>query len=166
MIPATARPDPGLMRDERGVSVIEMAFLIPILAFMLLGMVDLANGYTRKMAVENAVNRAMEKVSVLPVQTDYSFIKTEITTALPSVTAATITVDPYAMCDTTKMPTFQSECGFRADGTAEEIQRYVRVRVAHRWTPMFNYGAFGHYLFKAGSDGKVPLNVETQLRVQ
>ncbi|HEX8622376.1 MAG TPA: TadE/TadG family type IV pilus assembly protein [Allosphingosinicella sp.] len=166
MIREAAPRHGGILRDERGVSVIEMAFLVPILAFMLLGMVDLANGYTRKMAVENAVNRAMEKVAVLPVQDDYTFIKTEITTALPSVTAASITVDPYSMCDTTKNATFKTECGFRADGTAQEIQRYVRVKVAHRWTPTFNYGAFGHYLFKAGSDGKVPLNVETQLRVQ
>ena len=155
-----------LLDDERGVSVIEMGFLAPILGFMMLGMVDLANGYTRKMAVENAVNRAMEKVAVLAVQDDYTFLKTEITTALPSVATSTVTVETYSKCDTTTMPTFKSECGFRGDGTPEEISRYVRVRVADRWKPMFNYGAFGHYLFKTGSDGKVPLSVDTQLRVQ
>jgi Flp pilus assembly protein TadG len=155
-----------LLDDERGVSVIEMGFLAPILGFMMLGMVDLANGYTRKMAVENAVNRAMEKVAVLAVQDDYTFLKTEITAALPSVATSTVTVDTYAKCDTTTMPTFKSECAFRANGTPEEISRYVRVRVADRWKPMFNYGAFGHYLFKTGSDGKVPLSVDTQLRVQ
>jgi Flp pilus assembly pilin Flp len=157
---------PSLLTDERGVSVIELGFLAPILAFMLLGMVDLANGYTRKMAIENAVNRAMEKAAVSAVQDDYAYLKTEITTAFPTVTASTVTVDAYSMCDTTKMPTFKSECGFRANGTPEEISRYVKVKVADRWKPMFNYGAFGHYLFKTGSDGKVPLNVETQLRVQ
>lgn len=156
----------SLLGDERGVSVIEFGFLAPILGFMLLGMVDLANGYTRKLAVENAVSRAMEKVAVMPVQDDYTFLKTEVATALPSVTASTITVDPYSMCDTTKMPAFKSECGFRANGTPEEISRYVKVKVADRWKPMFNYGMFGAYLFKTGSDGKVPLTVETQLRVQ
>jgi Flp pilus assembly pilin Flp len=159
-------PSAPLLRDERGVSVIEMGFLAPILAFMLLGMVDLANGYTRKMAVENAVARAMEKVAVLAVQDDYTFLKTEIAAAVPTVVASTITVDTYALCDTTKMPNFKSECGFRANGTPEQISRYVKVRVADRWKPMFNYGIGGAYLFRTGSDGKVPLTVETQLRVQ
>jgi Flp pilus assembly pilin Flp len=157
---------PSLLRDERGVSVIEFGFLVPILGFMLLGMVDLANGYTRKMAVENAVSRAMEKVAVLTVQDDYTFLKAEIANALPSVTASTITVEAYAMCDTTKMPTFKSECGLRADQTPEEISRYVRLRVDDRWTPMFNYGIAGYRLYETGTDGKVPLTVETQLRVQ
>jgi Flp pilus assembly pilin Flp len=160
------RPKPSLLGDERGVSVIELGFLAPILAFMMLGTVDLANGYTRKMRVETAVARAMEKAAVLTVQDDYTFLKTEVTTTLPTVTASTITVDAYAMCDTTKMPTFKSECAFRADGTPQEIQRYVKLKVADRWAPLFNYGAFGHYLYKTGSDGKVPLTVETQLRVQ
>jgi Flp pilus assembly pilin Flp len=157
---------PSLLRDERGVSVIEMGFLAPILGFMMLGMVDLANGYTRKMAVENAVARAMEKVAVLAVQDDYTFLKTEVTSAMPSVTASTITVEAYSLCDTTKMPTFKSECGFRADGTPEQISRYVKLKVADRWAPMFNYGIGGYRLYKAGTDGKVPLTVETQLRVQ
>ncbi|HEX8241084.1 MAG TPA: TadE/TadG family type IV pilus assembly protein [Allosphingosinicella sp.] len=163
---ATIPTKRSLLSDERGVSVIELGFLAPILGFMMLGMVDLANGYTRKMAVENAVNRAMEKVAVSAVQDDYTYLKTEITNALPSVATSTVTVEAYAMCDTTKMATFKSECGFRANGTPEEIRRYVRVNVADRWKPLFNYGAFGHYLFKTGTDGKVPLTVETQLRVQ
>jgi Flp pilus assembly protein TadG len=159
-------PKPALLGDERGVSVIELGFLAPILAFMMLGTVDLANGYTRKMRVETAVARAMEKAAVLSVQDDYTFLKTEVTTALPSVTASTVTVDAYTLCDTTKAATFKSECGFRVDGTPEEIQRYVKLKVADRWRPLFNYGAFGFYLYKTGSDGKVPLTVETQLRVQ
>jgi len=156
----------SLLRDERGVSVIEFGFLVPILGFMLLGMVDLANGYTRKMAVENAVARAMEKVSVLAVQDDYTFLKAEVVNAYSRVTASSVTVDAYSMCDTTRMPTFRSECGFRADGTPEEISRYVRLRVEDRWKPTFNWGVFGLRLYKTGTDGKVPLNVDTQLRVQ
>ncbi len=164
---AKAIPRPAsLLEDERAVSVIEFGFLAPILGFMLLGMVDLANGYTRKMAVENAVNRAMEKVAVLAVQDDYTFLKTEVATALPSIAASTITVDAYSMCDTTKMPTFKSECGFRGDGSPEQISRYVKLKVADRWKPMFNFGIQGYKLYQAGGDGKVPLTVETQLRVQ
>jgi TadE-like protein len=155
-----------LLADERGVSVIELGFLIPILAFMMLGMIDLANGYTHKMAVENAVARAMEKVAVSAVQDDYTYLKAEITAALPSVAAASVTVDPYSMCDTTKQTTFKSECGFRSDGTPEEISRYVRVKVDDRWQPMFNYGFAGKSIFNTGADGKVPVTVETQLRVQ
>jgi Flp pilus assembly pilin Flp len=166
MSPAAAIRRSRLLTDESGVSVIELGFLIPILAFMMLGMVDVANGYTHKMAVENAVARAMEKVAVSTVQDDYTYLKAEITAALPSVTASTVTVDAYSMCDTTKQATFKSECGFRSDGTPEEISRYVRVKVDDRWKPMFNYGFAGKSIYNTGTDGMVPVTVETQLRVQ
>jgi Flp pilus assembly protein TadG len=154
------------LRDERGVSVIEFAFLAPILCFMMLGMSDLARGYTRKMALEQAVHRALEKAAVGTVQTDYTFLKTEVKSALPDVVLGNITVDTWLMCDTTKMPTFQDVCGSRADGTPQEISRYVKLKVIDRWDPMFNYAALGRTLFKTGTDGKVQLSVDTSLRVQ
>lgn len=156
----------GCLRDERGVSVIELAFLAPILCFMMLGMSDLARGYTRKMALEQAVHRALEKAAVGTVQTDYTFLKTEVKNALPDVVLANVTVDTWLMCDTTKMPNFQDVCGARADGQPQEISRYVKLKVIDRWDPMFNYAALGRKLFKTGTDGKVQLSVDTSLRVQ
>ena len=154
------------LRDERGVSVIELAFLAPILCFMMLGMSDLARGYTRKMALEQAVHRALEKAAVGTVQTDYTFLKTEVRNTLPDVPLGNITVDTWLMCDTTKMPSFTDVCGYRGDGTPQEISRYVKLKVIDRWDPLFNYRSLGRSLFKTGSDGKVQLSVDTSLRVQ
>jgi Flp pilus assembly protein TadG len=155
----------SLLRDERGVSVIEFGFLMPVLAFMMLGISDLARGYSRKMALEQGVHRALEKASVGIVQTDYTFLKTEVRNALPDVPLSGIQVDTWVLCDTTRK-TFDQECGFRANGQPEEISRYVKVTVTERWEPMFSYGIFGAHIFNVGADGKVPLSVNTSLRVQ
>ena len=60
-----------LRGEERGASVIEFALFAPILGVMLMGVTDLAMGYSTKLRVEAAIFRALEKVQVGSYQTDY-----------------------------------------------------------------------------------------------
>ena len=48
--------------DQRGAAVIELALVAPILAVMIIGVVDMSNGYSRKLALEQGSQRAIEKV--------------------------------------------------------------------------------------------------------
>ncbi|WP_310467629.1 pilus assembly protein, partial [Sphingomonas sp.] len=52
---------PGIRRDERGASVVELALVAPFLAAMLIGMVDMSNGYSDKLQLEQAAQRSIEK---------------------------------------------------------------------------------------------------------
>ena len=155
-----------LLRDSRGVSVIEFGLLAPILAFVIMGIIDVAQAYSRKMAIEQAVDRALEKAAVGVVQTDYTFLKTEVKNALPDLATTGITVTTWMQCDTTTKSNFQDACGFRANGSAEETSRYVKITVVDRWEPNFSYGIAGYHIFTTGSDGKIQIKVETSLRVQ
>src|SRR3954466_177740 len=51
-----------LLKSERGAAVIELALVAPILALLTIGMVDLSNAYSRKLALEQGAQRAVEKI--------------------------------------------------------------------------------------------------------
>ena len=51
-----------LAQDDRGASIIELALVAPILASLLIGMVDLSRAYSHKLLLEQAAQRSIEKV--------------------------------------------------------------------------------------------------------
>jgi Flp pilus assembly protein TadG len=51
-----------LLRNERGAAVIEMALVAPVLALTVIGIVDMSNAYSRKLALEQGAQRAIEKI--------------------------------------------------------------------------------------------------------
>ena len=50
-----------LRNDKRGAAIIELGLAAPILATMLIGMVDLGRGYSMKLQLEQAAQRAIER---------------------------------------------------------------------------------------------------------
>jgi Flp pilus assembly protein TadG len=52
----------GLLADNRGAAVIEMALIAPVLALGVIGIVDVSNAYSRKLALEQGAQRAVEKI--------------------------------------------------------------------------------------------------------
>jgi Flp pilus assembly protein TadG len=51
-----------LLRNQRGAAVIEMAMVAPVLALGVIGIVDVSNAYSRKLALEQGAQRAVEKI--------------------------------------------------------------------------------------------------------
>src|SRR5438309_10581374 len=51
-----------LLGDTRGAAVIEMALVAPVLALGVIGIVDVSNAYSRKLALEQGAQRAVEKI--------------------------------------------------------------------------------------------------------
>ncbi len=52
----------AILRNERGAAMIEMALVAPVLALGVIGIVDMSNAYSRKLALEQAAQRAVEKI--------------------------------------------------------------------------------------------------------
>jgi Flp pilus assembly protein TadG len=51
-----------LLANDRGAAVIEMALVAPVLALGVIGIVDVSNAYSRKLALEQGAQRAVEKI--------------------------------------------------------------------------------------------------------
>ena len=52
----------SLRGDDRGAAIIELGIVAPILALITVGVVDMANGFATKLKLEQASQRAIEKI--------------------------------------------------------------------------------------------------------
>ena len=121
---------PSLARDERGTSLIEFGFLVPFLAVMAMGIIDLSRGIAERFGLQQAVNRSLELVQARPAvagatdtDVDYSFVRTEAASAA-GVPESQVTLTRWLECNGVTKTNVTDTC---ADG--EDTARYLRVRI-------------------------------------
>ena len=150
----------ALVRDSRGTSVIEFALLAPVLAVTFMGVTDVSMAYSRQLAIEQAAFRALEKVSVGTVQSDYEYLKEEAAAAdgPGGVLASHVTVTPRLECNQVTQLAFDGTCP-----NGEMISRYVQISIAYTYTPIFFEGPLAAI---GDANGKVALAATTSVRIQ
>lgn len=123
-----------LFADDRGASIVEMALAAPLLATMLVGMVDLSRGYSAKLQLEQAAQRTIERVQVSEFkETDKPSLKAEAEAA--AGTGSSATVDAWLECNGTRQGSYAATCS-----AGQIYARYVTVVVAQDYTPIFPIG--------------------------
>ena len=127
-----------LSQDEGGNSIIELALVAPVLATLLIGMVDLSRAYSSKLMLEQAAQRSIEKVQQYQASASTpTLLKAETVAAaqaagFTSTTAADVTVDFWLECNGTRAADYESSCP-----TGQTYGRWVSVDLKATFTPMF-----------------------------
>ncbi len=153
-----------LGRDQRGTTLIEMALVIPFLASLLIGMVDLSRGYSAKLKLEQAAHRSIEKaMNGRKDTTLFATLRTEAATAA-GVALSAVTVRYWLECDgvdqNTSAATMDADYG-RVCDDGETIARYVNVRINKNYAPLFSVRFAG-----SNADGSFTMRGEAGIRVQ
>jgi Flp pilus assembly protein TadG len=151
----------AVARDQRGAAIIELALVAPVFALMTIGIVDMSNAFSRKLALEQAAQRAVEKI-MQTTQTDTveGTLTTEAicqangtnddgTCKTSPITTNNVTVTWRRECTDasgTMTPApgspYASSADFDLDanacptGTAKEAE-YIQVALTDTYTPMF-----------------------------
>lgn len=167
------------MKSERGAAVIELALAAPVLAVMTIGMVDLSNAYSRKLALEQGAQRAVEKIMQT---TEEDTVENTLVNEVKCQVNGSTTTSGVTTCNTsatqTISVTWKRECtngsGTRSNapgspyatsadfdldanscpaGTTREAD-YIEVAVTDKYTPMFpirfaGFNGDGTYHFSA-----------------
>ena len=121
-----------LAKDEGGASIIELALVAPILATLLVGMVDLSRAYSHKLMLEQAAQRAIEKVQQYQSTTStYGTLQTEAAAAA-GVPATNVAIDYWLECDGTRAASYNSVCA-----SGQTYGRWVQVDITGTFTPIF-----------------------------
>jgi Flp pilus assembly protein TadG len=132
----------SLRSDERGAAIIELAMVAPFLALMTIGVVDLSNGFGRKLRLEQAAQRSIEKVMQTTGETTVEdTIATEAVCQYNGtdangacnpgpITTDNVTVTHRLECD--GVLTTDADC---AEGQQES--RWIQVQVEDDYTPLF-----------------------------
>lgn len=170
----------SLARDQRGAAIIELALIAPVFALMTIGIVDMSNAYSRKLALEQGAHRAIEKImqttedstveatlsaeaicQVNGTNSDGTCKSSPITAANVTITytlectAAGGTVTSQQSIDSVLFDTF--DC---APGTTPA--RYIQVGLTDKYTPMFpvTFAAFN------SGDGTYHITAVAGMRIQ
>ena len=162
------RPLFRLRDDQRGASLIELALAAPFMAGIVIGMTDLSRAYSMKLMLEQASQRAIEKVeNQRSVSTSYNTdLTTEATNAMTAAgysTGNTYTPDSWLECSSdgttwTRQSDFNGSCPNASDLTA----RYVSMRVSRDFVPMFSSRVWPG----ANADGTITVSGFAEVRMQ
>lgn len=158
---------PRLFRDELGASAIELALAAPILAAFVIGMTDMARGYSMKLMLEQASQRTIEQVEQQRsvAKTYNTAVTTEATAAMTAAgytTGNTITPDSWVECSSdgsswTRKTAFTDACD-----PNQMTSRYVKVTIARKFTPMFASRRWPG----ADANGDITVTGAAQVRIQ
>jgi Flp pilus assembly protein TadG len=155
----------ALFRDEAGTSIIEMALMMPVLATLLIGMVDLSRGYSAKLFLEQAAQRSIEKAMNGKKKTSLFDTLQAEAMAAADVSTSAVQIRYWLECNgvsqNTSTATMKSDYENKVCNNGETIARYVNVRIEKVFTPMFSTRFAG-----ARSDGTYLLDGEAGIRVQ
>lgn len=142
-----------LAADERGTSMVELGIIVPFLALLVAGIIDVSMGLSARFSLQQAVGRSLELVQASPPKAgeddsdiSYEYIKTEAAAA--AGTGSTVTLTRWRECNGVKKDDFKASC---ADG--EETARYIEINIKKNYV--------GTLFLKT-----VPMEAEGTVRVQ
>jgi len=150
--------------DQHGTAVLELGLAIPIVFVLLLGLIDIARGYSIKLQLEQVAQRAIERV--MNGQADRSIlaaVKAEAATAA-DVPDTNVTTSAWLECRTgTGSPTFYY---YPADqdqscSSSQIGRRYIRVNISKTFSPIFDFRWAG-----TNADGTYTIQGATSVRTQ
>jgi Flp pilus assembly protein TadG len=131
-----------LRRDQGGTALIEFAFVAPVLALLTVGVVDMSNAFGRKLMLEQAAQRSIEKVmqttGVLTVEEtiaqeavcQYNGTNSNGTCKTAPITTANVAVVHRLECN--GVLTTNPDCA-----AGETESRWIQVTVWDDYEPMF-----------------------------
>lgn len=147
-----------LCRDARGNSAIELALAAPLVASIFIGMVDISRAVTKKMTLEQAAQRAVEKAQATDYKSsDSSTLQADAQAAAGTGSSATVTAWLECNHDGVQLDFDSGSCG-----TGVPYARYVKVKVSSTYTPLFGTKFFPG----ANANGSVNVAGQATLRVQ
>lgn len=170
-----------LSRDDKGAAIIELALVAPVFALLTVGVIDMTNAFNRKLALEQGVQRAIEKImQTTQDQTVEDTLKTEVQCQVNGVQADKVTCNtaPVALSDVTV--TWRLECMDAAGNITSQSTTvaatydaftcaagstaagYLQVKVDNKFTPMFPL----HFASFNTSDGTYHISATAGMRTK
>ena len=148
-----------LRNDQRGTAVLELALAAPILAVLIMGTADIGSAFSRKLALEQGAQRAVEMVMQT---TELANVQDAIASEVEiqaDVAAEQVIVTFPRYCDDRLMADVERDENGFAEGepceSTETEAHYILVEVTDEYAPLFpalGMGtklANGNYLVRA-----------------
>jgi Flp pilus assembly protein TadG len=118
------------LRDDRGAVIVELAIVAPMIALLTVGIVDMSNGFSRKLKIEQAAQRSIEKIMNTSASDTIENTLAAEAADQADVPLDNVTVTYRLECD--GVVTDAEECG-----EDQQSSQWISVRVTDKYEPMF-----------------------------
>jgi Flp pilus assembly protein TadG len=140
-----------------GVAVVETALIAPVLAIVIVGVIDTAGYGAAKLESQQAVNRGLEMAMMGGPSLSTSEIQNQTATQA-GVSTSQVTVTQILECSGTTT-SWSSSCA-----TGQETARYIQIQISTTYTPLFALGSLAKLY--GNSDGIIPISTSQVIRIQ
>ena len=149
------------VRDERGVSAVELGVSLPILVMLTVGAVDVSNLVSARLDLEQAAQRTTDlALASHPKSSDGAYLLAEAAAASGQPTR-NIAVEIFLECDGEREASYAATC----DDT-EERARFASVTISTDYEPIFNYRALGPLFGRHMIDSSIRITGDSVVRFQ
>lgn len=122
----------AIRKDQTGTAFMELAFVVPILVLLTLAASDIAMGFSAKLKLQTAAERAAEMATSGGLSSAaYQNLQADAADAA-GVPASNVTVTSTLQCDGVEQSSTSNICP-----TGQQISRYVRIDISGTYQPMF-----------------------------
>lgn len=150
-----------LLTSQRGTSAIEFAFVAPLLALLLLGLIDIALAVSTKLELKQAAIRSIELASLKGTSSGtFNYLIQEAATASGRPTSD-VTVDSWLECSHVRQASYSGECL-----SSDQVARYVSVTINGTYDPIFDYGPLAALYGGQGLGDQLAMSGTAAVRVQ
>jgi Flp pilus assembly protein TadG len=146
-------------RCERGVSVVELAMVLPFLLMLVLGTADIAIGYAGKMGLEQAAQRTTDLALARRPNDGITTYLVQEAASASGQPVGNITVEVYLECGTARQTTFTATC------TSGLPARVVSVRIIQVRKLLFDYGKLTAVFGRRLMPNEVTLSGDSIVRI-
>jgi Flp pilus assembly protein TadG len=153
-----------LLRDERGLTIVELGLVAPFLGLLLAGCIDLGRGLSERYALQQAAHRTIELANTMALtankdssEIDFGPLKAQAATAA-GVSADAVTLTRWVECDGVVKTNPNLVCP-----AGEKVARYIQLEIQGTYVPMLK---LAHVYPLTDANGEVSMTVEAAVRIQ
>lgn len=144
-----------ILANDDGATIVELALISPVLVMFIAGTVDLSNGFSRRLQLEQAAQRAVEKVMQTTGEaTVENTLQSEAATQA-GVPVDNVTVTYRVECNQVDQNNPDADCP-----AGQDQARYMQVTVRGSYTTLFPPQFLGR------SSSEIPLVATAGMRTQ
>ena len=149
-----------LCANDTGAAIIELALVLPLVMFLILGGVDFALGFVARLRLEQSVNTVLEEATTVgPGSNYYDYLKQDAAN-ISGLPLSSVTLNKWLECDGQMQSSFTGDCT-----GSQVIARYLSLRVDGYYTPPIDYGMFAA-MFQGTAMSQMAISGSSRLRIQ
>lgn len=153
----------SLIRNDRGVSAVELGVSLPILMMLTVGAVDVSNLISARLDLEQAAQRTTDlALASHPRSNNGAYLVAEAVAA-SGQPASNVTVDIFLECDGVRQP---KEEYLEGCEEGELRARFASVSISRDYEPMFNYRGLSSLFGRQMIDSSIRITGDSVVRFQ